>query len=131
MNSMGPRGIAKAGPSFFAPSGRRCAAEMASAATIITRRQPNLAVQAPEIGIVTTEPMPRHNRSSPSAPSLMSARALANGTSAAHVALPKPVMKQTIRVARYSATPGICRGMTSEIAIDTFVPPSLMGRLCS
>jgi len=101
-------------------------------AATMTRQQPNLAARAPASGIVTIEPTPRHSRSSPSAPSLISARALANGTSAAHAELPKPVMKKTIRVARCSATPGICSAMVSEIAIDTCLPPaSMMRHLCS
>ena len=74
-----------------------------------TRRHPNRAASAPANDIVTSDPTPRQSRSSPSAPSPIPARALANGTSGAQAAMPKPAMKNTMRVERCSRRPGAGR----------------------
>jgi hypothetical protein len=79
---------------------------MSDADTIMTRRHPSRAARAPANGIARIEPMPRHSRRSPRTPSSMPTRALANGTSGAHAAIPKPAMKNTIRVAICSRRAG-------------------------
>ena len=89
-----------------------------SADAMITRRQPSLADKAPASGIMAIEPAPRQSSSSPRVPSLMFARAFANGTSGAQAALPKPAMKNAIRVARCSAR-AFPWGSTSRSAIGS------------
>src|ERR1700759_4686633 len=73
----------------------------------MTNRHPRRAARAPANGMATIEPPPRHRRSSPSSPSSILARILAYGTSGAQAAIPKPAIKNTMRVESCSCRPGV------------------------
>ena len=71
-----------------------------------TRRQPKRDANAPAAGMAMIEPTPRHKSNNPRVPSLSSARAFAYGTNGAQAAMPKPAMKNAIRVDICSSRPG-------------------------